>query len=84
MRRVGHARHTKAGVPHTPHAIRMAEPARRLAERKCGRPWSHYDPTLKAQAMTFVRSGMAGRDVAEILGVPSAAVVCLIAFALWI
>ncbi len=44
-------------------------------ERKCGRPWSHYDPVLKAQAVAFVRSGMSGKDVAEMLGVSSAAVV---------
>ena len=44
-------------------------------ERKAGRPWSHYDPALKAQAVAFVRSGMAGKDVAEMLGVSSAAVV---------
>lgn len=44
-------------------------------ERKSGRPWSHYDPTLKAQAVAFVRSGMAGKDVAEMLGVSSSAVV---------
>ena len=45
-------------------------------ERKAGRPWSHYDPALKAQAVAFVRSGMAGKDVAEMLGVSSAAVAC--------
>ena len=45
-------------------------------ERKVGRPWSHYDPALKAQAVAFVRSGMAGEDVAEMLGVSSAAVAC--------
>lgn len=28
---VGHAHHTKAGVLLAPHAVRMAEPARRLA-----------------------------------------------------
>ena len=44
-------------------------------ERRAGRPWSHYDPALKAQAVAFVRSGMAGKDVAEMLGVSSAAVV---------
>lgn len=44
-------------------------------ERKSGRPWSHYDPALKEQAVAFVRSGMAGKDVAEMLGVSSAAVV---------
>ena len=44
-------------------------------ERKNGRPWSHYDPALKAQAVAFVRSGMTGKDVAEMLGVSSAAVV---------
>ena len=44
-------------------------------ERKAGRPWSHYDPALKAQAVAFVRSGMTGGDVAEMLGVSSAAVV---------
>ena len=44
-------------------------------ERKAGRPWSHYDPVLKAQAVAFVRSGMAGKDVAEMLGISSAAVV---------
>ena len=27
-------------------------------ERGAGRPWSHYDPELKAQAASFVRSGM--------------------------
>lgn len=45
-------------------------------ERKAGRPWSHYDSALKAQAVAFVRSGMAGKDVAEMLGVSSAAVAC--------
>ena len=45
-------------------------------ERRAGRPWSHYDPALKAQAVAFVRSGMAGKDVAEMLGVSSAAVAC--------
>lgn len=45
-------------------------------ERKAGRPWSHHDPALKAQAVAFVRSVMAGKDVAEMLGVSSAAVVC--------
>ena len=44
-------------------------------ERRPGRPWSHYDPALKAQAVAFVRSGMAGKDVAEMLGVSSAALV---------
>lgn len=44
-------------------------------ERRADRPWSHYDPALKAQAVAFVRSGMAGKDVAEMLGVSSAAVV---------
>ena len=44
-------------------------------ERRSGRPWSHYDPALKAQAVAFVRLGMAGKDVAEMLGVSSAAVV---------
>lgn len=37
-------------------------------ERRAGRPWSHYDPALKAQAVAFVRSVMAGKDVAEMLG----------------
>lgn len=45
-------------------------------ERRAGGSWIHYDPALKAQAVTFVRSGMAGKDVAEMLGVSSAAVVC--------
>ena len=45
-------------------------------ERKCGRPWSRHDPALKAQAVAFARSGMAGRDVAEMLGASSAAVAC--------
>lgn len=44
-------------------------------ERRSGRPWSHHDPAPKAQAVAFVRSGMAGKDVAEMLGVSSAAVV---------
>ena len=45
-------------------------------ERKCGRPWSRYDPALKAQAVAFVRSGMAGKDAAEMLDVSGAAVAC--------
>ncbi len=45
-------------------------------ERKCGRPWSRCDPVLKAQAVAFVRSGMSGKDVAEMPGVSSAAVAC--------
>ncbi len=44
-------------------------------ERRAGRPWSRYDPTLRSQTVTLVRSGMAGRDVAELLGLSSAAVV---------
>ena len=44
-------------------------------ERRAGRPWSHYDPEPRAQAVSFVRSGMAAADVAEMLGVSSAAVV---------
>ena len=44
-------------------------------ERRAGRPWSHYDPEPRAQAASFVRSGMAAGDVAEMLGVSSAAVV---------
>ena len=44
-------------------------------ERKAGRPWSHYDPALKEQAVAFVRSGMSGKDVASMLGVSSAALV---------
>ena len=44
-------------------------------ERKSGRPWSHHDPAPKAQAVAFARSGMAGKDVAEMLGVSSAAAV---------
>ena len=76
IRRLGYpARHTLYEWPNRHDASH---------ERKCGRPWSRYDPALKAQAVAFVRSGMAGRDVAEILGVSSAAVVCLIAFVLWI
>lgn len=43
--------------------------------RRAGRPWSHYDPVLKEQAVAFVRSGMSGKDVASMLGVSSAAVV---------
>lgn len=34
-------------------------------ERRAGRPWSRYGPALKAQAVAFVRSGTAGKDVAE-------------------
>ena len=44
-------------------------------ERKAGRPWSHYDPALRAQAVAFVRPGITGGDVAEMLGVSGAAVV---------
>ena len=44
--------------------------------RRAGRPWSHYDPELKAQAVSFVRSGMPAGDVAGMLGVSSAAVAC--------
>ena len=45
-------------------------------ERKAGRPWSHYDPELKARAVALVRSGMTGGDVAEAPGASGAAVVC--------
>ena len=27
-------------------------------EQKAGRPWSHYDPASKEQAVAFVRSGI--------------------------
>lgn len=44
-------------------------------ERRAGRPWSRYDPEARARAVSFVRSGMAARDVAKALGVSSAAAV---------
>lgn len=44
--------------------------------RRAGRPWSHHDPELKAQAASFARSGMPAGDVAGMLGVSSAAVAC--------
>lgn len=37
-------------------------------ERRAGRPWSHYDPVPKEQAVAFVRSGMSGKGVASMLG----------------
>ena len=45
-------------------------------ERRAGRPWGHYDPRPRAQAVSFVRSGMPAGDVAEMLGVSGAAVAC--------
>ena len=45
-------------------------------EWKARRPWSRYDPELKARAISLVRSGMAGRDVVVMLRASSAAVVC--------
>ena len=45
-------------------------------ERKAGGPWGHCGPALRVWAIAFVRSGMTGRDVAEMLGVSSAAVAC--------
>lgn len=64
----------KLGYPsrHTPYQWLNERDASH--ERKAGRPWSYYDPALKVQAVAFVRSGMAGKDVAEMLGVSSAAV----------
>lgn len=44
-------------------------------ERTAGRPWSRYDPALRSQAVALARSGMPAKDVAELLGVASAAVV---------
>ena len=43
--------------------------------RTTGRPWSHYDPTVKKEAVRLVSEGMAGKDVAAALGVSSGAVV---------
>lgn len=45
-------------------------------ERRAGRPWDLYDQALKGQAITFVHSGMSGKDIADMLWVSSAAVAC--------
>lgn len=45
-------------------------------ERRAGGPWGHCDPALRVRAVAFVRSVMTGGDVAEMLGVSSAAVAC--------
>ena len=44
-------------------------------QRTAGRPWSHYDPALKKEAVRLVSEGMDGGSVASALGVSSAAVV---------
>ncbi len=76
MRRVGGARDAqKLGYPTRQTLYQWLNRRDASHERRAGRPWSHYDPALKAQAVAFVRSGMAGKDVAEMLGVSSAAVV---------
>lgn len=43
--------------------------------RTAGRPFSHYDPETRAEAVRLVRGGMDGKDVARALGVPNAATV---------
>ena len=63
----------KLGYPARQTPCRWLNQRDASRERKAGRPWSHYGPALKAQAVAFARSGMAGRDVAEMLGVSSAA-----------
>ena len=44
-------------------------------KRTAGSPRSRYDPALKDEAVKLLGSGMGARDVAELLGVSSAAVV---------
>ena len=46
-----------------------------LHQRTAGRPFSHYDPALKREAVRLVHGGMAGADVAQLLGISSSAVV---------
>ncbi len=43
--------------------------------RTAGRPFSHYDPETKAEAVRLVQGGMDGKDVAKALGVLNAATV---------
>lgn len=45
-------------------------------QRTAGRPWSHYDPALKKEAVGLVSEGMDGGGVASALGVSSAAAAC--------
>lgn len=71
----GDARDAQAGVSDAPDAVLLPEPRDASHEGKAGRPWSHCDPALKAQVVALVRSGMVGKDVAEMLGVSSVAVV---------
>ena len=75
MRRVGDARDAQGDIPTRQTLYQRLNRRDASHERRSGGLWSHYDPALKAQAVAFVRSGMAGKDVAEMLGVASAAVV---------
>ena len=56
----GNAHDAQAGIPHAPKLYQWLNQRDASHERRPGRPWSHYNPALKARAVAFTRSGMAG------------------------
>lgn len=66
---------TKLGYPSRQTMYQWINGAGAARTRTAGRPFSHYDPQLKEDAVRMVRGGLDPGDVARHLGVSSAAVV---------
>lgn len=66
---------TKLGYPSRQTMYQWINGACAARTRTAGRPFSHYDPQLKEDAVCMVRGGLDPGDVARQLGVSSAAVV---------
>jgi transposase len=65
----------RLGYPSRQTMYQWISQADGLHERTAGRPWSHYDPTLRRMAVKMVGGGLEGSAVASMLGVSSGAVV---------
>lgn len=65
----------KLGYPSRQTMYQWVNEADAAHVRTAGRPFSHYDPEVKAEAVRLVRGGMDGMDVARALGVLNAATV---------
>lgn len=65
----------KLGYPSRQTMCQWINEADAAHVRTAGRPFSHYDPEVREEAVRLVRGGMDGRSVAKALGVLNAATV---------
>lgn len=68
---------TKLGYPSQQAMRQWINGACAARVQTAGRPFSHYDPQLREDAVRMARGGLDPRDAARQLGVSSAAVVAI-------